>query len=174
VASLPDHLDRRDNVDLPASATDLVVRRVVLVLLLGVLVAALVGVFGQQPATSSAGAPTARLRLSSPDAVRGGLIFQAKFEIEARQELKKAALVLDQGWFEGMTLNSVEPEPIGWAQRDGRNVLELGHIPRGGRYVLRLQFQVNPTAVGGRTQNVRLEDGGRSIAFVRHSATVFP
>jgi hypothetical protein len=52
--------------------------------------------------------------------------------------------------------------------------LELGHIPRGGRYVLRLQFQVNPTAVGGRTQNVRLEDGGRSIAFVRHSATVFP
>ena len=172
---LPAQLDRKHNIDLARRSLEPSFRRAVLVLLLGIIVAALVGVFGQSPASSSVeGAGRTRLSLSAPEALRGGLIYQAKFEIHARQELRKAALVLDSGWFEGVTLNSTVPDPLGWAQRDGRSVVDLGHIPAGERYVLRLQFQVNPTSVGHRTQNVRLEDGGKTIAFIRRSATIYP
>jgi hypothetical protein len=175
MADLPDQLDREHNVDLSTRSLEPYLRRGVLLLLLAVLVAALVGVFGQRPASSSVqGAGRTTLSLSAPDALRGGLIYQVKFEIQARRELKKAALVLDSGWFEGITLNSTEPDPIGWAQRNGRSVVDLGHIPAGERYVLRMQCQVNPTSVGSRTQNVRLEDAGRTIAAIRRSATIYP
>jgi hypothetical protein len=175
MADLPMQLDRRHNIDLERRSVEPHARRVVLSLLLAVVVAALVGVFGQSPASSSVvGAGRTRLSLSAPEGLRGGLIYQAKIEIQARRELRKAALVMDSGWFEGITLNSTVPEPLGWAQRNGRSVIDLGHIPAGERYVLRLQFQVNPTSVGDRTQNVRLEDDGQSIAFLRRSAIVYP
>jgi hypothetical protein len=174
VAELPDLLDRPHNVELERRSAEPFVHRLVLIVLLALIAVALAGVFGQPPASSSAAGRSASLTVSAPDGLRGGLIFQAKFDVRARRELRKAALVLDPGWFEGMTLNSTVPDPIGWAQRDGRNVIELGHIPAGERYVLRLQFQVNPTSLGGRTQDVRLEDGGRTIAVLHRSATVYP
>ncbi len=39
--------------------------------------------------------------------------------------------MLDPGWLEGMTLNTLEPSPVGEANRDGRIALELGRIPAG-------------------------------------------
>ena len=41
-------------------------------------------------------------------------------------------------------------------------MLELGHVPAGDKYSLYLQFQVNPTDVGRRRQNVRLQVIGRT------------
>jgi hypothetical protein len=174
VSELPQLLDRAHNVELDRRSLERHVRRLVLVLLLALIAVALANVFGQSPASSSVEGRTASMTVSAPDSLRGGLIFQATFDVQALRELRKAELVLDPGWFEGMTLNSTVPDPIGWAQRDGRSVLELGHIPAGERYVLRLQFQVNPTSLGGRTQGVRLEDGGKTVAVLHRSATVFP
>jgi hypothetical protein len=174
VAELPYLLDRAHHVDLERRSAGSYVHRLVLVLLLALLGVALADVFGQSPSRSSVDGRTARLSVESPEALRGGLIFQTRIEVEARRQLRKAVLVLDSGWFEGMTLNSTVPTPIAWGQRDGRSALELGHIPAGERYVLRLQFQVNPTSIGGRTQDVWLEDGGKTIAVLHRSATVYP
>ena len=82
--------------------------------------------------------------------------------------------MLDSGWLEGMTLNTVEPGPIGEASRDGRLALELGHIPAGDDYLLFLQFQVNPTNVGHRATDVDLYDGDRLLLHIDRTITVWP
>jgi len=149
-------------------------RRGVLTLVAAFLVAALLDVFGQRPNGSRVQVPAATLSVYAPTAVRGGLLWEARFHVTARQEIKKAMLVLDSGWAEGMQINTIEPSPIGEASRDGKLAFDLGHIPAGRSFVLYLQFQVNSTNVGRRSQTVRLDDGETPLATVHRTVTVFP
>ena len=106
---------------------------------------ALLGFVGQSPSTTSAETPAATLSVNAPDAVRGGLLYQARFTIVAHQELQNATLVLNAKWIDGLTVNTIEPSPVNEASRDGKLALELGHLAAGARYVLYLDYQVNPT-----------------------------
>ncbi len=160
--------------DLDGRRRDLWVRRAILAIIGVVPVLALLNVFGQRPHLASAGSGAATLELYAPGHVRGGLLVESRFTVTARQELRKATLVLDRGWLEGMTINTIEPSPVGQASRDGKLVLELGHIPAGRKYALYIQIQVNPTNVGRRRQDVRLYDGEQLLATVHRIVTVFP
>lgn len=173
MADLPAFLTLRRNRD-EATRVELWVRRVLLSLLAFFLLAGLLNVFGQRPQTSNAAAPAASLKLYAPRRVRSGLYFQARFTITAVDDVKNAMLVLDPGWLEGMTLNTVEPSPVGEASRNGKLVFELGHIRKGTSYILFLQFQVNPTNVGRRSQDVALYDEGELLTTIDRTITIFP
>lgn len=153
---------------------DVAFRRVALGALVIVLGLGLFNLFGQRPSTSTADSDVARLEVYAPERVRGGLFYEARFRIDAKQEVREATLVLDPGWAEGITINTVEPGPIGEASRDGRLAFELGRIPAGQKHVFFLQLQVNPTNVGHRSQDVRLYDGERLLATIDRAITVFP
>ena len=86
----------------------------------------------------------------------------------------EATLVLDPGWLEGVTLNTVEPAPVGEASRDGRIAFELGHIPAGDQYRFYLHFQVNPTEFGRVSHDVELYDGDTLLARVDRTTTIWP
>ena len=73
-----------------------------------------------------------------------------------------------------MTINTIEPSPVGEGSNDGRLVFDLGHVPAGQRHILFMQIQVNPTNVGRRPQNVRLYDGEQLLATIDRTVTVFP
>jgi hypothetical protein len=88
--------------------------------------------------------------------------------------LKKATLTLSQGWFEGITVNTVEPAPLGEGSRNGSPTFELGHIPAGQRYTLYIQFQVNPTNVGRRSTDAELYDGDRKLLSIHRTLTIWP
>ena len=150
------------------------IRRVVVGLVSLVLFAGLLNVFGQRPATSEAGTAAASLKVYAADRIRGGIYYEARFTVTARQDLKAATLVLDSGWMEGITVNTIEPSPVGEASRDGKLVLTLGHVPAGTSYILFLQLQVNPTNVGHRSQDVALYDGETFLTSVDRTVTVFP
>jgi hypothetical protein len=47
-------------------------------------------------------------------------------------------------------------------------------FPAGGHLVARLQYQVNTTAIGPRTQHVVLEDEGVPLLRLEHEAFVYP
>lgn len=149
-------------------------RRLLLLLLATVLALGLANVFGQRPATDTALSPAAELAVRAPVDIRSGLYFEARFTVAAVSELRRAALVLDRGWLDGITINTVEPSPIGEASRDGRLVLELGRVPAGDEHVLYLQMQVNPTTVGRRDTDVVLEDDGRELARIERSLMIWP
>lgn len=150
------------------------VRRALLALVGLLAVLALVGVFGQRPTSTRAAATSATLSVSAPRAVRGGLLFQARFTIHAKEPLKDATLVLDNSWLNGMTVNTIEPSPVSEASRDGSLALDLGHLPAGGRYVLFMEFQVNPTTVGSRTLHAALDDGERPVLTLTRHLRIYP
>jgi hypothetical protein len=173
VANTPQFLTLARNRD-RVGRREVPIRRALVVLVSLLLLAGLLNVFGQRPATSEAGTAAAKLKVYAPDHVRSGLYFEARFTITARQDLRNAMLVLDSGWLEGMTLNTVEPAPLGEASRDGKLTLTLGHIRTGTSYILFLQFQVNPTNVGHRPQHVALYDGGTFLTSIDRAITIFP
>jgi hypothetical protein len=149
--------------------------RRVLLALLGLFVAlGLLNVFGQRPSTSTVSGAAAELELYAPKRVRSGLYFEARFRIDAERRFGNATLVLDPGWLEGMTLNTVTPSPVDEGSRDGRIAFELGPIPADDTYLLFLQFQANPTNVGHRSADVDLYDGDELVAHIDRTITVFP
>lgn len=176
MAGVPDLivLKRHRDVDYVGRHGPLV-RRVILALVALVSILGLLNVFGQRPGTTIVSAPAASLKLYAPEHLRSGLLWSARFHIHAKQELKDAVLVLDTGWAESMSINTVEPSPIGEASRDGKLVFDLGHVPKGRSYILFLQIQVNATNVAWRrSQNVELDDGAKRILVVHHHVTIYP
>jgi hypothetical protein len=174
VADVPDRLTLTRHRDLKGRERHPWTRRSLLALLALFVALGLVNVFGQQPQTSLEERAGASLKIYSPSRLRSGLYYQSRFTIEARNEIKEATLVLDPGWLEGMTLNTLEPAPIGEASRNGKIALELGRIPAGRRHILFLHFQVNPTNVGHRSADVELHDGEKPLIHIDRTVTVFP
>ena len=172
--AVPEGLTLEHHRDLTGRERWPVARWVLLGLLGFVLLLGLLNVFGQYPTESTARAAGAELSVSAPRTLRGGLFFQARYRILASEEIQEATLVFDPGWLEDITLNTVEPSPIGEASRDGKIALELGRIPAGREYLLFLHFQVNPTAVGPRSQDLFLYDGERLLATIERDAFIWP
>jgi hypothetical protein len=171
---VPDAIVLERHLHLRGRRNEVWVRRGLLLLLAGLLLVAVLNLFGQKPTKSSALTDRALFQVDGPPRIRGGLIYQVRFTIEARRELKDAALVLSSAWLEGMTVNTIEPSPLGEASRNGQLVLQLGHIPAGQKHLLFMEFQVNPTTVGRRHPTVRLEDSGRELARIHRTLTIIP
>ena len=173
MADLPEHLDLARHRD-HAGTGELVARRVVLALLTALAVAALLTAFGQSPNRSVAAADRAELEVSAPTRLRGGLFFQGRFTIEARGAIENATLVLAPGWLESMHINTIEPAPSEETSRDGDLTLSFGPLAAGDRFVVYMQFQVNPTNLGRRSGDVELYDGDELLTRVERTVTVFP
>jgi hypothetical protein len=174
VASTPDQLTLARHRDLDGREHRPWLRRTLLGVVSLFLLLGLLNVFGQRPDTHTAAAGGVELEVYSPTKLRGGLFFMSRFTIRADRELEAATLVLDPGWLEGITLNTVEPAPVGEANRDGRLAFDLGRIRAGTEHVFFLHFQVNPTNVGHRPQDVELLDGETSLLQIDRAVTVFP
>ena len=174
MAEAPDGIVLRRHRDLEGRRWEEWVRRAILGLVAAAVLAGLLNAFGQRPSTSAKDSPTAHLKVYAPARVRGGLLFEARFTIEAHRDLKKATIVLSQGWLEGMTINTIEPSPVDEASRNGSLSLDLGHVPQGERHVLYMQFQVNPTNVGRRSADVQLQDGSKLLLSLHRTITIFP
>jgi hypothetical protein len=174
IVALPDHLDRSAHLDLHGRNVEPWFRRAGLLVLLVICALWLANVFGQHTHVLSVDSPEARLTVETPGAARGGLIYQSIFLIEAHESLMEPTLRLDPGWFDGLTINTVQPDAVEWGQLDGRNTLELPAIEPGKAFVLRLQYQVNPTVLARRSQDVVLMDGGTELLRLDHAQTIFP
>jgi hypothetical protein len=174
VPALPDYLDRSAHVDLHDRNVEPWFRRAGLLVLLGICALGLANVFGQHTHVLSVDSPAARLTVETPGAARGGLIYQSIFTVEAHEDLSEPTIHLEPGWFDGLTINTVQPDAVEWGQHEGRNTLKLPPIESGEKFVLRLQYQVNPTVLGRRSQDVVLMDGDTELARLDHAQTLFP
>jgi hypothetical protein len=174
VAEIPSEIILERDRDLDGRDWQIWVRRGLFALLPLVAALAVLDLFGQRPGHATVTTGAADLDVYAPARVRSGLLFEARFRITAKRELKHATLVLDPGWQESMSINSIEPQPLSEASDDGRMSLDLGHVPAGESSVVFIYFQVNPTNVGHRSQAVELRDGDERLAVVDRSITIFP
>jgi len=171
-ASVPDTLTLKQHRD--RGATGVLARRIGFAVLGAISVLALLNVFGQRPTTSTADATAARLQLFAPSHLRGGLLYMARFRVTAKRDLKNATLVLDPGWAESITINTIEPSPTDETSENGRLAFSLGPVATDKSFVLFMEFQVNPTNIGHRSQDVELRDGDTHIATIKRTVTVYP
>ena len=174
MADAPDGIVLARDRDLRGRKNDIWFRRGLLTLVGIVPVLALFNLFGQHPDTIKASTGAASLTVYAPSKIRGGLLFEARFHIVAHRELKNAVLVLDSGWLEGTTVNTIEPSPTNEASKNGNLSLVLGHIPAHHSFILFMQFQVNPTNVGHRSAGVQLWDGNSRLLTVHRAVTSYP
>ena len=173
MADAPQYLTLKNNRD-RSERVELASRRTFFGLVSLLLVASLLGVFGQRPTDTLAASPVADLHVFAPTRLRGGLYWEARTTVLAKAEIKKATLAFEHGWTEQMQINTIEPSPIGEASRNGRLTLDFGHLAPGDRLVVYMQFQVNPTNVGHRPQDVSLYDDTTLLATAHRAVTVFP
>jgi hypothetical protein len=174
VPGIPDAIVLRRDRDFEGRGGEIWIRRALFGLVCVVPVLALANVFGQRPQVSTATAPAAKLSVSAPAHVRGGLLYQVRFRVTARKKLDQAALVLDRGWLDGLTINTLEPSPASESSVDGKLGLDLGPIAAGDSYVLFVDYQVNPTTVDSQNQTVTLYDGNKALITIHRTLTVFP
>ena len=171
---LPDGLTVERNRDLQGRAGHAWYRRALLCAIAVFPVLALLNVFGQRPTVSSASAPAADLKVTAPDRLRSGLIFQVRVEVFAHRQLANPQIVFDRGWWESMSVNSLEPDPTSQSSNNGRVVLSYNTLSAKKTLIVWLYFQVNPTNVGKRREDVTLEDGSNMITRVHRAVTIFP
>jgi hypothetical protein len=174
VTSTPDGIVLRRHLHLEQRVWPLRFRRAVIALLTVLTVAALLDQFGQKADVTTVKSSGGALTVASPDRVRGGLMFTTRFTVEAPQAIDHPSLVLDWGWFSGVQVNSIVPQPKEETSADGRTVLTFERIPTGGRQDYFIGFQVDPTTLGRQPQTVRLQDGGRTLATIKRTLTVLP
>jgi hypothetical protein len=173
VTELPEPLEAGRHRD-PSFRRELAARRIALGLIALFAVVALVGLFGQTPRETTVSSAAADFEVSAPAFVRGGLFFQGRFTVEAREPFQNATLVLAPGWLENMSINTIEPSPAEEASRDGDLALSFGELAAGDRLVVYMQFQVNPTNVGRREADASLYDGDTLVARDDRTFTVYP
>ena len=150
------------------------VRLALVVALVALVAAALANVFGQRQVVLDAASDAATLRVSAPGALRSGLLFQGKFEVEAHAPIGRTTLVLSSGWSDAITVNSIQPQPVRSSSDDGRVTMQFEPLGAGRILTVYLYLQANPTTAGRRDQGVELRDGDRTIAAIERTVTVFP
>lgn len=174
MANLPDGLSLERHRGLVGRARYVWVRRALLLCIAALPILALLNVFGQHPVTSSTSGGAATLSVTAPTRLRSGLIFQVKVKVDARRSIKQLRLNFDEGWWESMSVNSIAPEPEEETFKQGQVQLVYGKLQAGESLVSRLYFQVNPTNVGKRRENVTVADGETPLLTVHRSLTIFP
>jgi len=174
MAELPDGITLADNRDLRGRSRRPWYRRVLLLGVLALPVLALLNVFGQKPTSTSAAGPAASLSVTAPARLRSGLIFQVRVEVVAHRDIHAPELVFDRGWFESMSVNSIQPEASSESSQNGDVALSYDKLDAGQKLVVWFYFQVNPTNVGKRRENVELTDGSTPLVHLHRSLTIFP
>jgi hypothetical protein len=174
VKDSPKSLERRLDLELQGRGHHALYRRLGLAVLALVVAAALLSVFGQESTTTVAEGRKATLSVDAPPHLRGGLLFQARFEIRAKRRLAHPKLVLSSGWLASMTMNTVAPTPL--SENSGPDGLSMAfeELPAGHRLIVWSDWQVNPTNVGRRSEDTTLLDGSTPIASAHRTVTVFP
>lgn len=174
MAEIPDGITLKRNRDLEGALTSPLYRRALLCCIAALPILALLGVFGQRPSTSTAHGPALDLSVTAPSRLRSGLVFQVHVQIAAHRQVKQLEVVFEEGWWESMSVNSIVPEPSEESSDNGQVVLDYGQLDANHSLSFWIYFQVNPTNVGKRREDVEVRDGSKPLAQIHRSMTIFP
>jgi hypothetical protein len=172
---LPAEIDLGRHRDFEGRRAGQWIRRGFLTLLLVFILAALANLFGQADATDSASGAAGTLSVKAPSRVRGGITYQGEFVIGATEAMAAPTLVLDRGWVDQTTVNTIQPEPAAsTTDAAGDLKLRFAAMPAGRTLVVYVEFQANPLNVGPHPAGVSLYDGGNLVASIPRTQFDFP
>jgi hypothetical protein len=174
MSDLPQGIDLPRHRDFEGKQAGQWLRHGFLLLLTVVVGAGLLNVFGARPETKEASAAAATLKVTAPERLRGGLLYQARLEIHANQAIGAPTLVFDKGWIEETTINTLEPEPAE-TTTDARHLkVRFAPLQPGRDLTVFVSLQANPNNVGTHNADVALYDAGEEIASIDRTQVNFP
>jgi hypothetical protein len=171
---LPDALDRARHCDMRGRDWHVWWRRFALLAILALPVLGLVNVFGQRESSTTVRGALASVQIVAPSAVRAGIVFTTQIVVTPRAPITDCELYLGQGWFAGMTLNGVTPQPSDQSSDGPWQIWQFGDLGVGQRLRLWISWQTNPTTVGHHSQPVAVYDGERRLVTVHRSMMIYP
>lgn len=174
MGELPEGITLERNVELRGALRGPWLRRALLLCIAALPALALLNVFGQDPTTSYARTAAVSVSVTAPARLRSGLIFQVHVKVIARRPIHQLQIVFDSGWWESMSLNAIAPEPSESQSENGQVVLSYGKLQAHNSFSAWIYFQVNPTNVGKRREDVEIRDGATPLAHIHRSLTIFP
>jgi hypothetical protein len=174
MGELPEGITLERNVELHGKLRSPWLRRTLLVCIAALPVLALFNVFGQHPTTSYARTAAVSASVTAPARLRSGLIFQVHVKVIAHHSIKQLQIVFDSGWWESMSVNAIAPEPSESQSENGQVVLSYGKLQAHNSFSTWIYFQVNPTNVGKRREDIEIRDGTVPLAHIHRSLTIFP
>jgi hypothetical protein len=167
----PVGLDRRRHRDEPWSPW---IRRVAVAAMFTLCLLALLNVFGQVATMTSVDSPQVSLSVNSPERLRGGLLYTSDYTISTHQPVQDLRMVLAPGWFSGVTFNGSAPQAQQETSDGSGTTFDYGQTPAGQSMTIYISWQMNPTTVGSRNQDVWLYDGQKLLLTMHRTAVVFP
>ncbi|HET7507497.1 MAG TPA: hypothetical protein VFJ53_03985 [Solirubrobacterales bacterium] len=174
MSDLPQGIDLPRHRDFEGKGAGQWLRHGFLLLLTLFVLAALFNAFGAKPQTQEATAAAASLKVTAPEWVRGGLLYQARIEIHANEAIGAPTLVFDKGWIEETTVNTVEPEPAETTS-DGRHLkVRYPPLEPGRTLAVYIALQANPNDVGTHNADLALYDADEEIASIDRTQVNFP
>jgi hypothetical protein len=162
--------------DLSGRSAHVWYRRVTIGVLLVFVLAALGGLFGQTSHTRQVAGSAATVTIRATHTVRGGLLWPARIQIQAKQKIVSPQVVLGPGFVKGMQVNTLEPSATSETTRTttdgspGSLALTYPTLDAGQSLTVYIQLQVDPTTIGGQDVSVSLE--GANIQPIRSPATL--
>jgi hypothetical protein len=174
VVAVPQGLSYDRHVSLSGRGAHPLARLSLLVVLGVIVVLALLDTFGQHPSTTRVSGGFATLEVQSPSVLRGGLIFQTRITVHARATIAHPTLVLQRDWFESMSVNSMVPDPVQQSAHAGGVSLTFPKLVAGRTSTFWIYFQVNPTNVGRRSEDVLLQGAHGQRIAIHRTVTVMP
>jgi hypothetical protein len=174
MSDLPQGIDLPRHRDFKGKAAGQWLRHAFLLLLTLFVLAALLNAFGARPQTKEAVATAATLKITAPERVRGGLLYQARLQIHANEPIGAPTLVFDKGWIEETTINTVQPEPAETTSDPKHLKLRYPPLPPARTLDVYISLQANPNDVGTHNADVALYDADEEIASIDRTQVNFP
>lgn len=174
MSDLPQGIDLPRHRDFEGKAAGQWLRHAFLLILTIFVIGALLNAFGAKPQTEEASATAATLKVTAPERVRGGLLYQARLEIHANEAIGAPTLVFDKGWIEETTINTVQPEPAETTTDPRHLKLRYPPLPPGRTLAVYISLQANPNDVGTHNADVALYDADEEIASIGRTQVNFP
>ncbi len=169
---VPFGLDRERNLE--RESHSVWARRAGLVVILTFIVLGLLNLFGQRSTVSTVTANGVALTLDSPTALRSGLLFTTEISVTSQTPVKDLHVVVSSDWLRGMTLNGIAPQASNDNGSDRGLDLDYQQLDAGKPFVMWISWQVNPTTVGSRSQDVTIDDGSKELVTMHRATFIFP
>jgi hypothetical protein len=139
------------------------------------LAAALLGwLGGTAPTITRAASPSARLAVEAPAILRSGNWFEARVVVEPRVDIADLTIAIDQPLWRRMSIDTFAPDAEKAESKSGRFSYRFGPLPRGERFVLKLDGQIQPYGLRRLQGRVTVRDGERPLVSVPVSLVVLP
>lgn len=171
-SKLPDGLDEYHTQPHRGAAKHASVLSIVL---LGALLAtAVTGVLGGRAMTVERKNAAVRAEIEVPTTLRNGEFFEMRIKIDARRQIDKLGLGIGSRIWRDVTVNTMIPAAIEETYQDGAYRFTFGRLESGGRFVVKIDSQINPSRRGAAEGTIDILDGDIVLLSVPMRITVLP